>query len=436
MKPQIHIYDQFTPEDTAMLQALYSRSPRSVTEHVDKVQATGSGKFMETYYIGYNHKSIGDCGTTTLFLEGVSELAAKAIQDWPLYSGQQTSTRYIDFTTQPMLDPLAGDESLAILNDWKQFYSDSLQPMAEALAARHPRGTEEPQRIWEKAIRARSFDVLRAFLPAAVTTQLSWHSNLRQAWDKLSLLQHHPLQELRALAQVALDRLAGRYPHSFAYKRYPEQDAYQARFMEQHTYYGPRSNPVPDFSTSIDLLELQQYRDLLVSRPRKTELPHFLEELGQVRFAFTLDFGSFRDLQRHRHGVCRMPLLTARLGFEPWYLEQLPDSLRTRAEALIARQTKRIQALQAPEEVLQYYHAMGFRVDCRLSYGLPAAVYVVELRSGITVHPTLRRVAHWMHHALEEAFPLLRLHSDLTTDVFSASRGTQDIVERENSPSS
>jgi hypothetical protein len=82
------IYDEFNPQDVAMMQALYSRSSASVEEHVEKVRATGSGKFMEKFYVGYGHASIADCGSTTVFIEGVSMLVAKAVQDWPLYSGQ------------------------------------------------------------------------------------------------------------------------------------------------------------------------------------------------------------------------------------------------------------------------------------------------------------------------------------------------------------
>jgi len=65
---KIFVYDEFGPEDTAMMQALYSRSPKSVVEHVEKVKQSGSGKFMETFYVGYGHMSIADCGSTTIFI--------------------------------------------------------------------------------------------------------------------------------------------------------------------------------------------------------------------------------------------------------------------------------------------------------------------------------------------------------------------------------
>ncbi|MCK4744611.1 FAD-dependent thymidylate synthase, partial [Candidatus Parcubacteria bacterium] len=100
----IFIYDEFNPEDIAMMQALYSRSPKSAEEHAEKVKKSGSGKFMEKFYVGYGHQSIADCGSTTIFIEKVSILADKAIQDWPLYSGQETSTRYIDMSKQQIID--------------------------------------------------------------------------------------------------------------------------------------------------------------------------------------------------------------------------------------------------------------------------------------------------------------------------------------------
>ena len=105
------VYDEFNPQDTAMMQALYSRSASSVKEHVEKVKSSGSGKFMEKFYVGYGHASIADCGSTTIFVEGVSMLVAKAIQQWPLYSGQETSSRYIDFSKQAIKDPLGTKES-------------------------------------------------------------------------------------------------------------------------------------------------------------------------------------------------------------------------------------------------------------------------------------------------------------------------------------
>jgi hypothetical protein len=155
-----------------------------------------------------------------------------------------------------------------------------------------------------------------------------------------------------------------------------------------------------------------------------------LLELGLLTFDFKLDFGSFRDLQRHRNGVCRMPLLTTEIGFNDWYLSQLPDTVRAEADKLIARQTAAIAKLNCSPADRQYYIAMGFNMSCRVSYGLPAAIYTIELRSGNTVHPSLRQIAHQMSRAVEAKFPTVTLHSDYSPDDWDVRRGTQDIVAK------
>lgn len=426
----VFIYDEFNPEDTAMMQALYSRSPKSVTEHVEKVKTTGSGKFMETFYVGYGHASIADCGSTTIFIEGVSILGDKAIQDWPLYSGQETSTRYIDMSKQAIIDPLKNDLSQEIISGWMNFYINNQDRLCSHLIAKFPRQENEDEAVYQKAIKARSFDIMRGFLPAGITTQLSWHTNLRQAWDKLVLLKHHPLLEVQGVAEQILHNLKTKYAHSFSHPLDDEQEKYRKLIVGQQSY----SLPVKDISfqakTTIKTDELAKYQVITDARPPKIGLPHWLAELGTFSFSFPLDFGSFRDIQRHRNGVCRLPLLTTELGFHSWYLEQLPEDLRQEAEALITAQTIKINQLETTAEIRQYYTALGFNVSVSVTYGLPASLYVMELRSGRMVHPTLRQVAHQMYQAIKTMFPNLKLHADLDQDDWDIRRGLADITAK------
>jgi len=426
----IFVHDEFNPEDSAMLQALYSRSAASVEQHVDKVKKTGSGKFMESFYVGYGHNSIADCGSTTIFIEDVSTLVTKAFQAHNLYSGQETSTRYIDMGAQAISDPVGTKESKQILDDWMEFYLTAMEPVKKHIAKEFPRQTDENEKVYEKAVAARAFDILRGFLPAGIHTQFSWHTNLRQAHDALDILMHYPLKEVRDVATEVLEKLKERYAHSFSHKIYPASEKYREYLGENWTFYNPDKAPEFKFSTSVKRTDLNQYREILTTRPTKTLLPQFLLEAGLCTFEFLLDFGSFRDIQRHRNGVCRMSLITTRFGFNEWYLEQLPRELCATAKGLIAKQIKRIEKLDCAEEEKQFYIAMGFNIACKVSYGLPAAIYTVELRSGNTVHPTLRAVAHQMSRALEAEFPNLKLHSDYSPDEWDVRRGEQDIIEK------
>ncbi len=426
----IFIYDEFSPEDVAMMQALYSRSPKSVTEHVEKVKQSGSGKFMATFYVGYGHASIADCGSTTIFIEDISIIGDKAIQDWQLYSGQETSTRYIDMGSRAIIDPIASAESKNILDNWMKFYNDSQERIQAYLMTKYPRREDENELVYSKAIKARGFDIMRGFLPAGITTQLSWHTNLRQAWDHLALLRHHPLTEVRDSANTILQKLKEKYEHSFSHQPTEEQETYREACVNQYAYFKPDQAVDFSFSSNIKLEDLATYQEILDSRPPKTSLPVFLGDLGLCNFKFILDFGSFRDIQRHRSGICRMPLLTTDLGFAGWYLEQLPEDMRAEAIELIAQQKTKIDALNTSPEIKQYYIAMGFNVDCAFSFPLPAAVYVAELRSNKTVHPSLRNIAHKMYAALSEKFPNLKLYADLDLDDWDVRRGLADITAK------
>ncbi len=331
----IFLHDEFNPEDTAMLQALYSRSPESVEKHTEKVKKTGSGKFMETFYIGYGHASIADCGSTTLFIEGLSILADKAIQDWPLYCGQETSTRYTDMTKQSIIDPLNTKESQQILKNWLDFYKSSLGPMREYLQQRYPRKAGQEDKIYERAIKARAFDILRSFLPAGITTQLSWHTNLRQAYDKITWLRAYPLPEVQQIASNLEQILKEHYPHSFCQPVDEAAENYRRHILTHNYYYNPDQVVNFRFTTNIKDQDLEKWSYALTNRPPKTSLPYFLSELGQCTFEFLLDYGSFRDIQRHRHGVCRIPLLTSQYGFEPWYLEEPVSYTHLRAHETV-----------------------------------------------------------------------------------------------------
>lgn len=443
MNPKIVVIDDMHPEDVAMLQALYSRSAESVDVHLEKVRKTGSAKFMEKYVIGYGHKSIADCGSTTIFIENVSMLAAKAIQDWPLYSGQETSTRYLDMSKRDLVDPVGTTESRTILARWMDFYVSKREAVANEVRRRFPHQLGEGESAYEQAVNARAFDILRGFLPAACTTQLSWHTNLRQADDHLRGMSRHPLAEVRDRAADILADFSRRYRTSFGDaatlsgigSRQETTLERQARFaweamVDERMTYAFDSQPQSLFRSWIDLGTDEDRHEMIATRPRGCVLPHALGRLGQLQFCGLLDFGSFRDIQRHRNGVCKMPLLTAHFGFEPWYLEQLDRETCNEAVELIQEQRAAIRSLETTPEIAQYYHAMGFRVQVDLTYTLPAAVYVMELRSGKTVHPTLRSFIHTMICEFRKAHPSVALHVDMSADSWTVRRGTQTIVEK------
>jgi thymidylate synthase ThyX len=424
------------PEDNAMIQALYSRSPASVTDHLTKVASAGSGGFMSKFYVGYNHKSIGDCGTPTVFVEGVTMLCAKALQDWPLYNGQEASTRFMDFSDSVFHNPLGTPEGERIQERWRTFYLDAQGPVREHVRTQHPLLPDDDAVNYGRAIAARSFDILRALLPAGASTNLSLHMNLRQLHDLLRWAHVNPDPFIAEQAQRMLFELRMKYPHSFNF----EDDTEEWRrtiSVKNHVLHPGDIDPdawndgtigmsCTFYESSIARCDLRMLR----LRPRGEEVPRFLQELGLIRSEFMLDFGSYRDLQRHRNGTVRMPLLTTDVGFHRWYLDQLPGDLRESAEDLLREQTEAIRSLDASAFVAQNYIAMGYKVPCRVTQSLPAFVYRLELRSGKTVHPTLREVILSEIKGFRNLFPSIPLYVDEDPDSWTVRRGRQTITEK------
>ncbi len=319
-----------------------------------------------------------------------------------------------------------------------EFYAAAQAPMDAHLRAKYPRQDGEDVSVYNRAINARKFDVLRAFLPAGATTNLSWHTDLRQAADHLQWLLVHPDPQVAQLADTLLADLSTKYPSSFARKVHPESHVWRAKVMREHNYIHerePRKMAVfdrlgLDMRTNITAAKLGEYAEMLAERPKGAELPRFLDQLGQIESAFLLDFGSFRDLQRHRNGVVRMPLLTPDLGFHHWYLNQMPDALAAEAVALITAQTAKIRMLPVSNVQKQPYCAMGYRVLCYVMQTLPAYVYRIELRTSPSVHPTLRSIAQMEARWFAHQFPQVALYADMSPDTWDLRRGKQTIIEK------
>lgn len=458
MTSQIFVFDDMHPEDNAMLQALYSRSPMSVVTHLDKVKESGSGKFMERYYVGYGHASIGDCGSTTIFIENVSMLVAKAIQDHPLYSGQEASTRYLDFATQPQIDPYNKPESGRIQHQWVALYNGFMPKVKAALAEKYPFNPAEykSEKMWESAIAARAFDTLRCLLPVGTGTLLSWHTNLRQARDHLRRLAHHPLTEVQMVAERIYNELQKKYPNSFnsddlnpesirnaPRNAFADEDAIADNIlMPDASHLGPDDIAKLSSGTVVwdaKLLDAENARriegSMMSSRPQGAPVPRRLMKYGVYRMSFLLDFGSFRDLQRHRNGFCPVPLVGPEFGFASWYLDELKSLLSASDYASLSSsihaQFAAIKSIGGDPLNNQYLYPMGMACLCQLTYSIPQMVYVAELRSGKTVHPSLRPIAQAIGEMLTQTLPELKIYVDADEDSFSAKRGQQDIVEKQ-----
>ncbi|MEZ5357727.1 MAG: FAD-dependent thymidylate synthase [Candidatus Zixiibacteriota bacterium] len=415
-------------EAEAMLQALHSRSTGGLKSHLEVLAKKGADNFMEKFYVGYGHHSIGDCGDTTIFIEGVSMPAVKAVQDNPLFRGQESSTRYLDFSQQAFIDPTRSDKGRELLEKQRQFYIDAQEPTREHLKRLNPKQDSEKASIYNKAIDARTFDITRSLLPAGASTNFAWHTDLRQASDRLMFLTHHPLAEVRNIAAAVKEALKQHHPHSFGHEIPDYTQAYQDVIAENYYYHDANcpEEPIVDFR-HIDRKELKKFDDLFTKRPIKTGLPKFVGQVGTVDVQYRLDFGSFRDIQRHRAITQRMPLLTTELGFNQWYFDNLPEEVRAKLPGHLKMIELSIGDFGLPRELQQYFIPIGYNTSNRFTGDLPATIYMVEIRDSRFVHPTLQRVAHSIGQQITKELGI-KLNVDPEPNRFDVKRGEQDIV--------
>ena len=137
-------------------------------------------------------------------------------------------------------------------------------------------------------------------------------------------------------------------------------------------------------------------------RKNRRHRPGRAFERTDYRFEIVVDYGAFRDLQRHRLLTIEWQTLTPELGYtvpdlvleageEPAYVESLERS-RTLYDAMV------------PEFALEagYAVALAHRVRCVMQMNAREALHLIELRSGTAGHPSYRRIAQQMYRAIAE----------------------------------
>lgn len=418
------------PEVMAMLQAFYSRSATPIMDRMEKLgdNVDSIKKSLAKFYIGYGHKSIGDCGFTTVFVEGVSIIAAKAVEDDPRFNGQECSTRYIDISGS------VPDSEYPLSTEWRRLYLRMLPVLQQSIQTKYPfdQSNNASESVWRSGCNAKAFDIARGFLPASTLTNLSVTASLRTLREMCVAMSGSPINEVKRLAVKMNSVLKEHYPDSFGEWNDSELAEIKWRGTKPSMYY---SHPtwthteepiqIPEFN--VDSSELQ----VLKTRPQYAALPPSIGRLvPNITINSTIDYGSWRDLQRHRRCFGVPPKLTPQYGLHPWYIEQLSDH----APEFVDEVEDLLQETQVAynDAFISTYDfqgmvPLGCLVRFSLTMDLAQAIYLAELRSGPTVHATLRPLAIMLGEKLQGLG--VKVHMNLSdTDI--ARRGNQDIKEK------
>lgn len=412
--------------------------------------------FHEKWVIGYGHASVAEHAAIHLAVENVSILASKAIEDLRLGSYTEKSTRYVVFDQHSFvephgLSPEAAQRYREAAERLFKVYLDLIPKITAKLQSRSQRPDGMSDAAYNAAIRAQVCDMMRGLLPVGTRTNLGITANARALEALLSKLYSSPLGEVRELAgkmhraaEVVTPTLVKHaapnpYRHSLAtevakvvrtiYSPPPEganatmvihqpvrlirydKDALE-RIATALIYEG--SDASVHFQGISDALRHTVNRELedivkssLRSRGLHDAVPRAFE-CATMTFELMMDFGAYRDLQRHRMLTPAVQKLTCRLGFEtPRELLEM-GFVEPYVEAMMAaRDTWMYLENEYPNEA-QYVVPLGYRVRVLWTLNLRELFHVIELRSAKQGHPSYRRIAQGLYRVACSAHPWLK----------------------------
>lgn len=434
-----------------MLQAFYSRSPNPVEFHLEKVEKLGPDNFMAKWYIGYGHDSIGDSATDTLFIEGIADNEAEDLQNHPLARLQRASTRMMDFSKVAFILPAsAKPEHRAYVESLRKFYLEAGPILEQYLLQKNQIDLEKLSKAEQTStlasVKAAKFDILRGFLPAGVATNMSLTLSLRNYKDHLNALQNFPNPRIQEIAKTVRKALHEKHPSSFPDRQTSEQGEWLTSFYEAanrslfDTKFTNRVSTIlvvdaKDGSKNIHCLKEPDFsemtksmKELLKTRPKWVLVPKEFNKYGVFRFDFLIDHGSARDLKRHNAIFKEYDRLSVKHGFEDWYLNQLPEELQERAKKLIKIPQDLFDDLSDFD--IEYFVPMGYRVNFQITAGLADLIYLLEIRCGDKVHPTLREPMRQIAQHFQQQYPDIALYADISPSSFNFERGNQTIREK------
>jgi thymidylate synthase ThyX len=449
---RIYTLSGYPPEVIAVAFAKTSRVPDSFDAIAAELSEEQSSKFHEKWVIGYGHASVAEHAVLHIALENVSILATKVIEDNRLASYTEQSTRYQVYGRDRFFRPPAliasrhAERFVGACQALMGSYSDWGEPMMAHLAPSIPRGEGQSEKAWRSRVRAAACDVLRYLLPTATQTNLGWTVNARVLEHAITKLRSHPLVEMRAIGEEVRAVASERVPTLLRYaepSRYlaetppalaalaeemigpaPLDDQWDVRLVAWDPDAEERVVAAllyPHTATShaevlarvraMSAEERARVLDEAVSRRGEHEQVTRAWETTSYTFDVLIDYGAFRDLQRHRMATqIHQPVTTAHGFVTPPEIEAAGRGDDYRRLMAQARETFEAVAADLPDDA-QYVVPLAFRKRTLFTMNLRELHHLVQLRSGPAGHPSYRRMAN---HLLDE---VRRVHPRLAGQV-------------------
>lgn len=412
-------------------------------------------KLYHRIFFEYGDDSVAQLGGVHLACEQASNILTKVLEWGRLMSYLEQSTRYIAYDTRiggryryyrdpEVLQSTLGTRYVGDMDRLFDTYADMVNPMQDYVRSQFPKHADDSDFVYRQAVKAKAFDALRGLLPAASVSNVGIYGT-GQGYEALLLrMRSHPLPEARYYADLMLRELRKVIP-SFL-ERVDREDRgvvwseYLENIREDTTDIteallppGTLADPAPlvrlvdfDPDAEIKMVASMMYpythlpedqierrvaamgvedrlavvRAYVGDRTNRRHKPGRALERPFYRFDVLVDYGAFRDLQRHRmmtidwqqlcpyHGYTRPELVDA-AGMTDRFDEAMERSASLH-DALVEEFPH-----QAP-----YAVSLAYKIRFSVNLNAREAMHMLELRTTPAGHPAYRQVGQEMHRLI------------------------------------
>ena len=436
---KIYTLNGLPPEIIAVTFAKCSRSPESFDTIAQELNEDKSRQFHEKWVIGYGHSSVAEHAMLSIAIENISVLATKVLEDNRLASYTEKSTRYQQFDKAryfvPELSPDLSKVYVDTINYIMNEYTTSIPMLKRFNEKKYPHETSVK-------IRNITFDDMRYFLPVSVLTNLGVTINARSLEYAIAKLLTHPLQEMKDIGEDIKKTVLNIVPTLIKYADFNEYiddtnkklehlaaDALQfeennvANDVELVDYDSDAEEKIIaallyrfsnlSYNTIKDkiknLNDLQKQEIIAKSLEGRTQFDKPSREFEQISYTFDIliDFGAFRDIQRHRM------LSQINQNFAPSYGYNIPQGI---IEAGLEKQFMRCMEMahegynkickKFPQEA-SYVLPMAFKKRVLFKVNLRELYHLIELRTTSAAHSSYKKIAQNLHNEISKVHPFL-----------------------------
>ncbi len=422
---------------------------------------TRAQNFFERVFVEYGDDSVAQLGGAHVACEQVSSIAAKALEWGRLAAYLEQSTRYLKFDKKingryrykipPELKQYSGltqeycTQMDSIFNSYSQVLNACINYYNKTLLE-----DKNPTPIMASSIRAKACDIARELLPTSTTTNVGIFASGQAFEMALVRLRSHPLSEVRQYGDAILKQLQQVIP-SFVKRTNLEnrgalwskylsdvQSAMQIKSVQFSNNYIKNISTTPyrvaltDWDTNaeaklvsaivypfsnlsddkimnmVNHMSQEEKTDIIKiycgNRVNRRNKPGRAFERINYRFDILSDYGTFRDLQRHRIMTIEWQLLSPLNGFAP--TPEIIEEVGKKEvwNTTVERSYNLWEKLhsQFGKQVAQYALLFGHNIRYSMQMNAREAMHIIELRTTEQGHDKYRKICLQMYKLIKE----------------------------------